>query len=59
VATCNALVRGLPSKACVRHLRDRSGHVARATKAVKGANMLIRALIITAAVVCADETPSG
>jgi hypothetical protein len=31
---------------------------ARAAKAVKDANMLIRALIITAAVVCADETPA-
>ena len=31
--------------------------LARAAKAVAAANMLIRALIITAAVICADETP--
>ena len=31
--------------------------LARAAKAVRGANMLIRALVITAAVICADETP--
>jgi transposase len=31
--------------------------LARAAQAVKAANMLIRALVITAAVVCADETP--
>jgi transposase len=31
--------------------------IARAAKAVRGANMLIRALVITAAVLCADETP--
>jgi transposase len=30
---------------------------ARAAKAVRGANMLIRALVITASVLCADETP--
>ena len=30
---------------------------ARAAKAVRGANMLIRALVITASVVCGDETP--
>jgi transposase len=33
--------------------------IARAANAVRGVNMLIRALVITAAVVCADETPSG
>jgi hypothetical protein len=33
------------------------GMPARAAKAVRGANMLIRALVITAAVLCADETP--
>jgi hypothetical protein len=31
--------------------------LARAAKAVRGVNMLIRALIVTAAVICADETP--
>jgi hypothetical protein len=31
--------------------------LARAAKAVRHANMLIRALVITAAVLCADETP--
>jgi hypothetical protein len=31
--------------------------LARAAKAVRGVNMLIRALVITAAVLCADETP--
>ncbi|MGH3224106.1 MAG: MarR family transcriptional regulator [Streptosporangiaceae bacterium] len=31
--------------------------LARAAKAVRAANMLIRALVITAAVICADETP--
>ena len=31
--------------------------IARAAKAVRGACMLIRALVITAAVLCADETP--
>ena len=31
--------------------------IARAAKAVRGVNMLIRALVITAAVLCADETP--
>jgi hypothetical protein len=31
--------------------------LARAAAAVKHANQLIRALIITAAVICADETP--
>jgi len=31
--------------------------IARAAKAVRGAGMLIRALVITAAVLCADETP--
>jgi len=31
--------------------------IARAAKAVRGANMLIRALVITASVLCADETP--
>ncbi|MGI8429529.1 MAG: IS66 family transposase [Solirubrobacteraceae bacterium] len=31
--------------------------IARAAEAVRGANMLIRALVITAAVLCADETP--
>jgi transposase len=31
--------------------------LARAAKAVRGANMLIRALVITASVLCADETP--
>jgi len=31
--------------------------LARAAKAVRGANMLIRALVITASVVCGDETP--
>ena len=31
--------------------------LARAAKAVRGVNMLIRALVITAAVICADETP--
>jgi transposase len=31
--------------------------IARAAKAVRWANMLIRALVITAAVLCADETP--
>jgi transposase len=30
---------------------------ARAARAVRGANMLIRALVITASVLCADETP--
>jgi transposase len=33
------------------------GMLARAAKAVRGANMLIRALVITASVLCADETP--
>ena len=33
------------------------GMLARAAKAVRGVNMLIRALVITAAVICADETP--
>jgi hypothetical protein len=33
------------------------GMLARAAKAVRGVNMLIRALVITAAVLCADETP--
>jgi transposase len=33
------------------------GMLARAAKAVRGVNMLIRALIITASVLCADETP--
>jgi hypothetical protein len=31
--------------------------LARAAAAVPGANMLIRALVVTAAVICADETP--
>jgi hypothetical protein len=31
--------------------------LARAARAVRGVNMLIRALVITAAVICADETP--
>jgi transposase len=31
--------------------------IARAAKAVRGVNMLIRALVITAGVLCADETP--
>jgi transposase len=31
--------------------------IARAARAVRGANMLIRALVITASVLCADETP--
>lgn len=31
--------------------------LARAARAVRGVNMLIRALVITASVVCADETP--
>jgi hypothetical protein len=31
--------------------------LARAARAVRGASMLIRALVITAAVLCADETP--
>jgi hypothetical protein len=31
--------------------------LARAANAVRGANMLIRALVITASVLCADETP--
>ena len=31
--------------------------IARAAKAVRAANMLIRALVITAGVLCADETP--
>lgn len=33
------------------------GMLARAAKAVRGVNMLIRALVITAGVLCADETP--
>jgi transposase len=33
------------------------GMLARAARAVRGACMLIRALVITAAVLCADETP--
>jgi hypothetical protein len=33
------------------------GMLARAAKAVRGVNMLIRALVITAAVLCADEAP--
>jgi hypothetical protein len=33
------------------------GLLARAAKAVRAANMLIRALVITAGVVCGDETP--
>ncbi len=33
------------------------GMLARAAKAVRGVNMLIRALVITAAVLSADETP--
>jgi transposase len=33
------------------------GMLARAAKAVRGVNMLIRALVITASVLCADETP--
>jgi hypothetical protein len=35
------------------------GMLARAAAAVRHANQLIRALIITAPVICADETPSG
>jgi len=31
--------------------------LARAAKAVRGAGMLIRSLVITASVLCADETP--
>jgi hypothetical protein len=31
--------------------------IARAARAVRGVNMLIRALVITASVLCADETP--
>ena len=33
------------------------GMIARAAQAVRGASMLIRALVITASVLCADETP--
>jgi transposase len=33
--------------------------LARAAKAVRGVNMLIRALVTTAVVLCADETPGS
>jgi transposase len=46
-----ALTGTRPSDGFVHHL------LARAAKAVRGANMLIRALVITTAVLCADETP--
>jgi hypothetical protein len=36
---------------------DDAGERARAAKAVRGPSMLIRALVITASVLCADETP--
>ena len=46
-----ALTGSRPSDGFVHSL------IARAAKAVRGANMLIRALVITASVVCGDETP--
>jgi transposase len=46
-----ALTGSRPSDGFVHSL------LARAAKAVRGANMLIRALVITASVVCGDETP--
>jgi hypothetical protein len=46
-----ALTRSRPSDGFAHSLP------ARAAKAVRGANMLIRALVITASVVCGDETP--
>jgi transposase len=55
VARCAEIIASLsgtrPSDGFVHSM------LARAAKAVKAANMLIRALIVTAAVVCADETP--
>lgn len=46
-----ALTGSRPSDGFVHSL------LARAAKAVRGANMLIRALVIAASVVCGDETP--
>jgi transposase len=46
-----ALTGSRPSEGFVHSL------LGRAAKAVRGANMLIRALVITASVVCGDETP--
>ncbi|MGH3124206.1 MAG: IS66 family transposase [Streptosporangiaceae bacterium] len=55
VARCAEIIESLsgarPSDGFVHAM------IARAATAVKQANMLIRALIITAAVICADETP--
>jgi hypothetical protein len=55
VERCAAILESLsgtrPSDGFVHSL------LARAAKAVQGVNMLIRALIVTAAVICADETP--
>ena len=48
-----ALTGARPSPGFVHSL------LGRAAAAVKHANQLIRALIITASVICADETPSG
>jgi transposase len=46
-----ALTGSRPSDGFVHSL------IARAARAVRGANLLIRALVITASVLCADETP--
>jgi transposase len=55
VERCAAIIEALtgarPSDGWVHAM------LARAAKAVRGVNMLIRALVITAAVLCADETP--
>jgi len=55
VERCAAILESLsgirPSDGFVHAL------LARAAKAVRGVNMLIRALVITASVICADETP--
>lgn len=55
VERCAAILESLsgirPSDGFVHSL------LARAAKAVRHVNMLIRALIVTAAVICADETP--
>jgi len=55
VERCAAILESLsgvrPSDGFVHSL------LARAARAVRGVNMLIRALIVTAAVICADETP--
>ncbi len=61
------VVRHVPAERCAAILESLSGirpsdgfvHAlpARAAKAVRGVNMLIRALVITAPAICADETP--